>query len=585
MPVRPNPKQSTNTPDSGHDGLLEAVLSGVSDGVIFVGRDGVIGDLNPAARAIFGYTADEAIGLDISALLPIDVQRWLDSPAQGMKLLERSEFIAGQEINGRHKAGTAVPLLVSLSRPDDADATALVVLVRCLTERREADQKIRELTLTDPLTGLANRNLFHIKLADACNHAERRGRTVALLLLDLDGFKGINDNFGHSVGDALLLEVANRLRDITRKIDTVARLDGDGFAVVVGDLDQPGAVQGLAQRIIDGLSHPIVLNGSLLQTGISIGASFFPGDGTQQDELIRKADLALEDAKRVGQGRFHIFERQTDTKKRNEKALELDLRLALVRGEFLLNFQPMLDITCRDVVAAEALIRWQHPARGMVLPCEFIPVAETSDVMVPLGEWVLRAACAQNKAWQDAGLPPLRVAVNISARQLQHVDFMSMLRNTLRETGLDPKWLELEITEGMMMNDIERVISTFHQINDLGVDLSIDDFGTGYSSLAYLKRFPVQRLKIDQSFVRDLAIDADDAAITEAVITMGHSLKLKIVAEGVEAEHQVDFLRHKGCDELQGFLFSEPLSPEGFAKWYGAWLAAKPRLPGSRLPG
>lgn len=574
MAVQQSSKPTVDWPDPGHGGLMEAVLAGVSDGVVFIGRDGLVQGLNPAAREIFGYAAEEVMALDAAALFPVDIERWLTAPEADMKLLERSDFIAGQEVSGRRKDGSLVPLILNMSRFDSAKEPLLIAVVRDLTERREINEKIRQLTVSDPLTGLANRNLFHVKLEDAINQAERRGRMVALLLLDLDGFKGINDNFGHSVGDGLLREVARRLDVVTRKVDTLARLDGDGFAVIVGDLKQAESVQGLARRIIECLSQPIELNGTLLQIRTSVGASFFPGDGKQQDELIRKADLALEEAKRSDHGGFHIFQNETNTRERTEKALELDLRLALVRDEFLLNFQPMLDIACRHVVAAEALIRWQHPGRGMVLPGDFISVAESSDIMVPLGEWVLRAACTQNKAWQDAGLPPLRVAVNISARQLQHGDFVSTLRKTLRETGLDPKWLELEITEGMMMGDTEQVIDTFHQIKDLGVEISIDDFGTGYSSLAYLKQLPVQRLKIDRSFVRDLAFDADDSAITEAVITMGHSLKLKIVAEGVETGHQVDFLRHKGCDELQGYLFSEPLMPGDFVEWYRAWLEA-----------
>jgi diguanylate cyclase (GGDEF)-like protein/PAS domain S-box-containing protein len=557
------------------DSLAEAVLEGVSEGVILVGSDGKILHLNPAGQEILGYRADEAIGQEASLLLPLDLGPWLGGKAQGPNLLARTDFIKGQELTVSRKDGGSAPVVLSLAQPGGDDGPALVAILRDISDLRAAEAKIQSLTLSDPLTGLANRNLFHMKLEDAFNQAERRGRLVALMLLDLDGFKGINDNFGHAVGDALLREVAERLHRVTRKVDTLARLDGDGFAIILGDLKSAEVVEGTAQRLIDCISEPVTLDGCLLRTGASIGISFFPGDDTHQDELIRKADLALEEAKRSGSGSYHVYRSETNAKARANKALETDLRLALVREEFLLHFQPMIDIDCHDVVAAEALIRWQHPSRGLVPPVEFIPVAEASEVMVPLGEWVLRTACEQNKAWQTAGLPPFRIAVNISARQFQDGDFVAKVRNILRETNLDPHCLELEITEGMVMDDTVHVIEKFHEINKLGIEISIDDFGTGYSSLAYLKRFPVHRLKIDRSFVRDLSVDADDAAITEAVIRMGHSLNLKVLAEGVETERQIAFLRQKGCDELQGFLFGRPMAPDAFAAWIQAWAERK----------
>ena len=557
------------------DSLAAAVLEGVSEGVILVGTDGKVLGLNPAGQEILGYTADEVIGREASCLLPLDLGRWLVGAAQEPNLLERNDFIEGQELTVSRKDGASVQVILNVARPGGDDGPALVAILRDISELRAAEEKIQSLTLNDTLTGLANRNLFYMKLEDAFNQAERRGRLVALMLLDLSGFKGINDNFGHAVGDALLQEVADRLRRVTRKVDTVARLDGDGFAIILGDLESAEVVQSTAQRVIDCVSEPVTLDGCLLRTAASIGISFFPGDDTHQDELIRKADLALEEAKRSGSGSYHVYRTETNSRARANKALETELRLALVREEFLLHFQPMIDIDCHDVVAAEALIRWQHPSRGLVPPVEFIPVAEASEVMVPLGEWVLRAACEQNKAWQTAGLPTFRIAVNISARQFQDGDFVDKVRNILRETNLDPHCLELEITEGMVMDDTEQMIEKLHEINELGVEIAIDDFGTGYSSLAYLKRFPVQRLKIDRSFVRDLSVDGNDATITEAVIKMGHSLNLKVLAEGVETKRQFAFLRQKGCDELQGFLFGRPMAPDEFAAWMQAWAERK----------
>ena len=572
MPVPPNAEPALDWNQLNQAGLLEAVMAGVSDGVILIDQDGIVRSTNSVAQEMFDRTAEQSVGQPVSTLFSVDVGRCFAGPERGLTLPDHKDFIAGQERVGYRSDGTDIPLLLNLTPVATELGPVLVAIVRDLSQHSRAEEKIRELALTDPLTGVGNRNLFHIKLRDAFDHAERNEHLVALVLLDLDGFRSVNDGFGHSVGDALLRDVARRLEKVTRKVDTVARLDGDGFAIIVGDLPNPEAVMVLANRVIASLSEVIELDGCLVQTGARLGISFFPIDDTHEDELIRKADLALDEAKRQGRGSCQFYQCEASAEARSAKALEMELRLALVREEFLLHFQPMLDINCRRVVAAEALLRWQHPSRRLVPPGEFIPVAETSDLMVPLGEWVLREACRQNKVWQDAGLPPIRVAVNISARQFQQGDFIPMLRCLLRDTGLDPTWLELEITEGMMMGNTDQVIRTFLQLNQMGVEISIDDFGTGYSSLAYLKRFPVHRLKIDRSFVSDLTTDPDDAAITEVVIKMGHSLNLKVTAEGVETDQQVGYLRGKGCDELQGFLFSKPLPAEEFGQWYRAWI-------------
>ncbi len=547
-------------------------MASLFDGVILLDRSGLMHTVNPAAEALFGYRAKELSGRDINALFPPEQNR---RQGDGPGLPAWHGTVRDRELTAQRRDGTLFPVVLNLCPTTVGDGATQVAVVRDITERKRAEDTIRELALNDSLTGLANRNLFRRRLDAAARQASQRGRLVALLLLNLNGFKKINDNFGHSVGDALLKDVAGRLNNVTRKIDTVARLGGDEFGVVMVDLDNVEAVRGVAERIIEALSAPTTLNGCLLKTGASIGVSFYPHDDTDLDELIRKADMALDEVKSGGRGGYHLFKEVSNNQTRAARIIETDLRLALVRDEFQLHYQPKLDIDGRRVVGAEALLRWAHPGRGLVPPGEFIPIAEASDVMVPLGEWVLRSACEQNKAWQEAGLPPLPIAVNISARQLQDRDFVPTLRNILRETGLDPKWLELEITEGMVMDDTEQVICKFHRIFDLGVEISIDDFGTGYSSLAYLKRFPVQRLKIDQSFVRDLTVEPDDAAITEAVIKMGHSLKLKVIAEGVESLEQVEYLRSKGCDELQGFLFSRPLPAESFVTWFKDWSRPK----------
>jgi diguanylate cyclase (GGDEF)-like protein/PAS domain S-box-containing protein len=549
------------------DPLLWALMDSLFDGVVLIDRNGVIQAANPAVETIFGYGVTKLIGQNACVLAP------LDEISQGEESgpFDPAEPQRDQELTGRRADGSPFPMVVNLSWAMLNGEPLRVAVFRDLTEREQAQNRIRELTLRDPLTGLANRELFHRRLEEVLRGAGRRGRLAALLLINLDGFKSINDSYGHSVGDALLRHVAARLKGVTRKGDTVARVGGDEFGVLMVELDRSDAIRSLAERILESLSQPVTLEGCLLKSGASIGISFYPHDDTNPDELIRKADTALDEAKAAGRNTYQMYEFVMNAQARAAKVLESDLRLALIRQEFELHYQPKLCIDACEVIGAEALIRWRHPRRGMVSPSEFIPIAESSDLMVHLGEWVLRAACDQAKAWQDAGFPPLQVAVNISARQFQDNDFVGTLEGILHESGLAPRWLELEITEGMVMDDTEQTIDRFHRIHDLGVEISIDDFGTGYSSLAYLKRFPVHRLKIDRSFVRDLTNEPDDAAITEAVIKMGHSLKLKVIAEGVETEQQVAYLRSKGCDELQGFLFSPPLPADEFLHWLTNW--------------
>jgi diguanylate cyclase (GGDEF)-like protein/PAS domain S-box-containing protein len=547
--------------------LLQALMDGLFDGVVIIDQGNVIQAANPAVETIFGYKASKLIGRDASVLVP------LDKISQGEQFDPSNSAGAagGKELIGRRADGAPFPMAVNLSETMLDGESAKVVVFRDLTEREQAERTIRELSLRDPLTGLANRELFHRRLEEVTRGTGRRGRLVALLLLNLDGLKSINDSFGHSVGDSLLQNVAERLEGVTRKGDTVARLGGDEFGIIMVELERPDAIRSLAERILESLSQPLTLDGCLVNTGAGIGISFYPHDDTNPDELIRKADIALDEAKAAGRNTYQLYEGVMNAQARDAKVLESDLRLALIRQEFELHYQPKLCIDACEVIGAEALIRWRHPRRGMVSPADFIPIAESSDLMVPLGEWVLQAACEQAKAWQDGGFPPLQVAVNISARQFQDSDFVASLEGILYDTGLEPRWLELEITEGMVMDDTEQTIERFRRIYDLGVEISIDDFGTGYSSLAYLKRFPVHRLKIDRSFVRDLTTEPDDAAITEAVIKMGHSLKLKVIAEGVETEQQVAYLRSKGCDELQGFLFSPPLAADDFLHWLTNW--------------
>jgi diguanylate cyclase (GGDEF)-like protein len=444
-----------------------------------------------------------------------------------------------------------------------------------ITERKVAEDTIWRMAHHDPLTQLPNRQLFREKLEEAIRNADRSGHMVALMFLDLDKFKGVNDNYGHPVGDQLLCAVSEQLLDVVRETDTVARLGGDEFAIILTNLEQVVPVDTLAKRIVGQISQPQVVDNCLLDIGTSIGICFYPLDDTDPDELIRKADLALYRAKAEGRGRYHIYDDVLHNKVTTRVAVENELRLAVVRGVFLLHYQPQIRISDGKVVGVEALVRWNHPVRGLVPPNEWIPIAEASGLIFPIGDWVLRTACSQNKAWQEAGLPFFRIAVNISAAQFQSGDLVTSVESALKESKLDPRWCELEITESMVIDGVEQAIEKLQRLRCAGVEIAIDDFGTGYSSLSYLKRFPIQRLKIDQSFVKNVLTDANEDAIVDAIIRMGHSLDLAVIAEGVETREQLACLSGKKCDEAQGYFLSRPLSAGDLAEWISANIGAE----------
>lgn len=444
---------------------------------------------------------------------------------------------------------------------------SILMTVVDITERKKSQETIWRMAHHDQLTQLPNRQLFRQRLEEALRNADRAGRMAALMFLDLDKFKAVNDNYGHPVGDELLCAVSNQLLSIVRETDTVARLGGDEFAIILTNLEHAEPVDALAKRIVTHISQPRVVDGCLLTVGTSIGISFYPLDDTDPDELVRKADLALYKAKADGRGCYHIYDEVLHGKVTTQVALENELRLAVVREEFLLHFQPQIRIPDEKVVGVEALIRWKHPMQGMVPPGKWIPIAEASGLIINIGDWVLRRACAQNKDWQERGLPFFRIAVNISAAQFRSDDFVSSVDSALKESGLDPRWLELEITESMVIDGVDEAIVKLHRLRDIGVEIAIDDFGTGYSSLAYLKCLPVQRVKIDQSFVANALHDQNDNAIVDAIIQMGHSLGLSVVAEGVETREHLARLSEKKCDAAQGFYFSRPKSADDLITW------------------
>ncbi len=425
--------------------------------------------------------------------------------------------------------------------------------------RRQAEERVLRLAHYDELTGLPNRNMFNQQLTRALAQARRNDKALAIMFIDLDRFKNINDTLGHEAGDRVLKEIAGRLRGCLREVDTVGRLGGDEFVVLIEEVPQSAQVAVVAQKILAAVAKPFLLDAQEFHISASIGISTYPADSKDMQSLLKNADISMYRAKEQGKNNYQFYSAQMNVHTHARLAMESDLRCALQGQEFLLHYQPKVDIRSGRIAGVEALVRWQQPAKGLIPPAQFIPLAEETGLIVPIGEWVLNAACAQNKSWQDQGLLPLRMAVNLSARQFSQENLVQDVARILGETGMAPAALELEITESMVMSNPQDAVRLLGKLKDLGIYLSIDDFGTGYSSLSYLKRFPIDSVKIDGSFVRDLPGDADDAAITEAIIAMAHSLKLKVIAESVETEEQLRFLRKHGCDEMQGYFFSKPV--------------------------
>ncbi|MCH7836932.1 MAG: EAL domain-containing protein [Chloroflexi bacterium] len=428
-----------------------------------------------------------------------------------------------------------------------------------ITERKRAEETIKHQAYYDELTGLPNRRLFEDQLDRALAQARRKHQRLVVMFLDLDRFKTVNDTVGHNVGDELLQSAGKRLTNLLRDGDTVARMGGDEFTILLPEVDREEDILDVARRILDSFRQPWTLGRSEFVVTASIGIAVWPNDGHDGAALLKNADMAMYRAKDQGRDNFQLYSPAMNAEVAARLVLEKELRRALRNEEFVVYYQPQQDIRTGQIVGVEALVRWQHPERGLILPGEFIAVAEESELIVRLGEWVLRTACTQAKAWQDAGLPPLRMAVNFSARQFQHGNPIATFASVLTDTGLDPKYLELEITERVAMSDVRLAMKILSDLRDLGVRIALDDFGIGHSSLAYLKRFPIDALKIDQSFIRDLTTDPDSKAIAATIIAMAHNLNHTVIAEGVETEEQLAFLREQECDEFQGYLLSRPV--------------------------
>jgi len=543
--------------------LVGEVFESTREGILITDAEARILEVNKAFTDITGYTAEEAIGQKPSLLK----SNWHDDRfyQELWRSLNETGTWEGEIRNRRKNNELYVEHLTIFSiKNSRGEVTHYVGIFVDVTEEKSWEERIQHLAHYDPLTDLPNRALFEDRLRHSLERARRHQKQVALLFIDVDNFKNINDSFGHQVGDQFLQAVAGRLTACLRKEDTVARLGGDEFTVILEDTHHAQDAVIVAQKIFKALSEPFSLQGQEVFATASMGIALYPQDADNPVDLAKNADTAMYRAKEQGKNIYQFYTAEMVTQALKRLAMEASLRRALERQEFLLHYQPQVDLKTGQIIGMEALVRWQHPELGLVSPAEFIPLAEETGLIVPLGHWVLRTACAQNKKWQDAGFPPLCMAVNISGRQLKEETFPEMVRQVLQETGLDPSYLELEITESILMDSVESALERLSHLKSLGVKISIDDFGTGYSSMSYLKQFPIDKLKIDSSFVRDIPHDPDDVAINAAIIAMAHNLRLAVIAEGTATAEQLRFLREKNCDQMQGFFFSRPLPAEEF---------------------
>ena len=513
--------------------------------------------VNAAFEAITGYRESEVLGRDPKLL---GSGRHDSAFFQTMWHTLRDDGYWEGEIWDKRKDGSEYPKWVHINTIRDSDAriSHFVAVFSDISERKASEERIRYLAQHDALTGLPNRFTLSVHLEHALARAERAGEKIGLMFIDLDNFKTINDTLGHAVGDLLLCEVARRITSAVRKADIVARIGGDEFVVVLESAHLPGDAGMVAQKILERMSEAVPVDGNELHTTPSIGIAIYPDDAANSEDLMKNADVAMYHAKSAGRNNYQFYAEHMNQAAAVRVQMEMRLRAAMATNEFSLHFQPQIDLSNGLVSGCEALIRWHNAELGWVSPASFIPLTEEIGLIVPIGEWVLRRACETAKGWLDAGIEFGCVAVNISPQQFRQRNFPQSVENILRETGLPAACLELEITESTIMETAETAIAMLVRLKSLGITLSVDDFGTGYSSLAYLKRFPIDRLKIDRSFVIDLETDSSDAVIATAVIALAHSLGLSVVAEGVESQGQSDFLREHGCDSVQGYFYCRP---------------------------
>ena len=541
--------------------LASVAFDNLAEGILVTDARNNIVSVNRAFTQITGYEKEEVLGRNPRVLhaqqhdLGFYAAMWRAIQAHG---------VWHGELWNRRKSGEIFPAwqTISIVRGEDGEALNYVSILADISSIKHSQERLDFMAYHDPLTELPNRLLLGDRIEHAMQRAQREEMQIALLFLDMDRFKNINDTLGHPVGDELLKQMAQRLRDLVRQDDTVARLGGDEFVILMESIDDPQDCAVLARKVIESIRVPFIVGEHTLHLTVSIGISIFPDDGADSATLIRNADAAMYRAKEIGRNDYHFYTAALTSRAFERLTMETALRRALEQGELVVYYQPKVDLKSGVIRGAEALIRWRHPEMGMVPPDRFIPVAEESGLIEPIGEWVLLSACRQMAAWLKAGYPLDHLAVNVSGRQFQRQGIVAALERVLADTGLDGRHVELEITESVIMEVGDDAANALAALRERGATIAIDDFGTGYSSLAYLKHLPVTKLKIDHSFVRDIPADANDVAITRAIVAMGQSLQLEVVAEGIETIEQMEFLRQLGCDEGQGYAFSRPVPAE-----------------------
>ncbi|WP_336774187.1 putative bifunctional diguanylate cyclase/phosphodiesterase [Paenibacillus sp. MMO-58] len=549
-----------------HTPIVETLLQSEAVPLAILDRDGVIMEMNVASSNTLGYLRQDLLGKPLAPLLEpgsrSSLQEMLAHALQG-----KSEQ---RNINITHRSGFPLELqIISSPMLRDDEVIGTVIVSQDLSDRKRNIERIRYMAYYDDMTGLPNRTLFHIRLNESLAFAREHDRMIGLCYLDLDRFKLVNASFGREFGDMLLLQVAERLTSAIGEQGIVARMEGDEFALLLHDIESEEQLIELSRGLLHAIDEPFELKGFPLHITGSLGAVTSLVKEDEGYSLLKKADIALVKVKESGKNDCMLYSESWSNSSFERLTLQHEMYRAIQRKEFILLYQPQYDLVSGMMVGVEALVRWRHPAKGMIPPGEFIPLAEESGMIVQIGDWVLEEACRQNKEWQDAGLPPMPVSVNLSIRQFVQQDLATKVASVLEKTGLKPEYLDLEITESMTM-DTGHVSRCLLELTDMGVGISVDDFGTGYSSFHYLKNFPIDRLKIDRSFVRDIQQDPSDAEIVAAIIAMAHNLNIQVIAEGVENEEQMEFLRKHNCDEMQGYFWSPPVSSADIEQMLGA---------------
>lgn len=543
--------------------LAANVFENIEEGIVVTDTHGNMVAMNQAVLEITGYAEEELLGKNPRLWKS---QYHDDAFYQAMwnSLIDTLHWHG--EIWNRRKNGEVYPAQMTITglRDEDGEISNYVAVFSDISTQKESQKMLEYLAQYDQLTNLPNRRLLHDRLHQALSIAERKKQSLGLLILDLDGFKAVNDTLGHRIGDLLLIQTAKRLLQCVRESDTVARLGGDEFVVLLPDSKTADNITSITRKILAELASPFNIEGNEVVVSASVGVTMYPDDGSDAETLLKNADTAMYHIKETGKNNFQFFTASMQEHIVKRLQLSSQLRDAIEKNEFLLYYQPRMDLATGRISGMEALIRWQHPVDGLVRPVDFILLAEETGITLPLGEWVLREACLQTKTWLEEGLDSLRVSVNLSARQFRDEKLVGMVESVLQETGIEAGFLELEITESTIMQDMEKTIETLWQLRDMGILLTIDDFGTGYSSLNHLKRLPLDILKIDHSFIGNITTDSNDRAVVEAIVSLSRHLKMKVVAEGVETEEQQDFLKKQNCHEVQGYLIAKPLPVDTF---------------------